>query len=139
MEMSRALTEEILTVTAGEKPFYCLQESHRDNIFSNTKDVIKEFNDKLENWRRKNGPTKDVTKEFNDKLEKWRCKYGPMKDVKKEFKDLLKDMLHKQDEGLMKEKSIIKLKENYSQEREIQETVTYTAGENKVPEPDTAK
>jgi hypothetical protein len=48
-------------------------------------------------------------------------------------------MSHKQDEVLTKEKSIIKLKRNYSQEREIRETVTYTAGENEVPEPDTAK
>jgi hypothetical protein len=40
-----------------------------------------------------------------------------MKDVNKEFKDLLKDMSHKQDESLTKEKSIIKLKRNYSQER----------------------
>jgi hypothetical protein len=39
----------------------------------------------------------------------------------------------------MKVKSIIKLKRNYSQEREIRETVTFTAGENEVPEPDTAK
>jgi hypothetical protein len=48
-------------------------------------------------------------------------------------------MSRKQDGGLTKEKSIIKLKRNYSQEREIRETVTYTAGENEVPEPDTAK
>jgi hypothetical protein len=116
-----------------------LQESHRDNIICNTNSINTQFNDELEKWRRKNGPTKDVNKEFNDELEKWRRKYGPTKDVNKEFKDLLKDMSRKQDEGLMKEKSIIKLKRNYSQEREIRETVTYTAEENKVPEPDTAK
>jgi hypothetical protein len=48
-------------------------------------------------------------------------------------------MSRKQNEGLTEEKSIIKLKRNYSQEREIRETVTYTEGENEVPEPNTAK
>jgi hypothetical protein len=105
MEMSRELTKEILTVTAGKKLFHYLQESHRDNIISNTDGINKQFNDELEKWRRKNGPTKDVNKEFND---------------------LLKDMSRKQNEGLTKEKSIIKLKMNNSQEREIRETVTYT-------------
>jgi hypothetical protein len=58
-----------------------------------------------------------------------------MKDVKKEFKELL----HKQDESLIKGKLIIKLKGNSSQERVIRETVIYTAGETEVPEPDATK
>jgi hypothetical protein len=116
--MSRELTKEIITVTAGEKPFRYLQESHSDNIICKTNSINQQFHDELEKWRRKN---------------------GPMKDVNKEFKDLLKDMSHEQDESLTKEKSIIKLKRNYPQKREIRETVTYTAEENEVSEPDTAK
>jgi predicted signal transduction protein with EAL and GGDEF domain len=48
-------------------------------------------------------------------------------------------MSHKQDEGLVKEKSVIKLKRNYSQEREIREILTFTAGEKEILETDEAK
>jgi hypothetical protein len=58
--------ENILQFTAGEKPFHYLQESHKDNIISNTNNIIKRFNDELDTWRR----TKDAHKEFDEKFEK---------------------------------------------------------------------
>jgi hypothetical protein len=49
MQMSRELTKEIITVTAGENPFHYLQESYRVNIISNTNSINKQFHDELEN------------------------------------------------------------------------------------------
>jgi DNA repair ATPase RecN len=86
---SKELVEEIITVTAGQKPFRYLQESHSDNIIYNTNRINQQFHDELEKWNRKNGPLEDINKQFNDELEKWRCKNGPTTDVNKEFHDKL--------------------------------------------------
>jgi hypothetical protein len=116
---------------------YVLEEWRRKD--SPLEDVNKQFNDVLKKWKRKDGPLEDVNKQFNDVLEEWRRKDGPLEDVNRQFKDLLIDMSRKQDERLTKEKSIINLKRNYSQEREIREIITFTAGEKEILVPDEAK